>query len=56
MKRDTRRLADRGMRHPVVRSGHYRGAPAGGRALRSALALLMEAVPPPNTERSTATT
>ena len=30
----------------VVRQGHYRGARAGGRALRNALALLMEAVPP----------
>ena len=29
----------------VVRQGHYRGARAGGRALRNALALLMEAVP-----------
>ena len=29
----------------VVRLGHYRGAQAGGRALRRALALLMEAVP-----------
>ena len=29
----------------VVRLGHYRGAPAGGRALRRAVALLMEAVP-----------
>ena len=29
----------------VVRQGHYRGARAGGRALRSALALLMEAIP-----------
>jgi CubicO group peptidase (beta-lactamase class C family) len=30
----------------VVRQGHYGGARAGGRALRDALALLMEAVPP----------
>ena len=30
----------------VVRQGHYSGAGAGGRALRNALALLMEAVPP----------
>ncbi len=30
----------------VVRQGHYRGAREGGRALRNALALLMEAVPP----------
>ena len=30
----------------VVRQGHYSGASAGGRALRNALALLMEAVPP----------
>ena len=30
----------------VVRQGHYRGSRAGGRALRNALALLMEAVPP----------
>ena len=30
----------------VVRQGHYSGARAGGRALRNALALLMEAVPP----------
>ena len=30
----------------VVRQGHYGGARAGGRALRNALALLMEAVPP----------
>ena len=29
----------------VVRQGHYSGARAGGRALRNALALLMEAVP-----------
>ena len=29
----------------VVRLGHYRGSRAGGRALRNALALLMEAVP-----------
>jgi CubicO group peptidase (beta-lactamase class C family) len=29
----------------VVRQGHYRGAAAGGRALRKAIALLMEAVP-----------
>ena len=29
----------------VVRQGHYRGARAGGRALRNALALLMETVP-----------
>ena len=29
----------------VVRQGHYRGARAGGQALRRALALLMEAVP-----------
>ena len=29
----------------VVRQGHYRGAREGGRALRNALALLMEAVP-----------
>ena len=32
----------------VVRQGHYRGARAGDRALRNALALLMEAVPPSN--------
>ncbi len=30
----------------VVRQGHYAGARAGGQALRNALALLMEAVPP----------
>ena len=30
----------------VVRQGHYAGAAAGGRALRNALALLMEAIPP----------
>ena len=30
----------------VVRQGHYRGQAAGERALRNALALLMEAVPP----------
>jgi CubicO group peptidase (beta-lactamase class C family) len=30
----------------VVRLGHYRGSGPGGRALRAALALLMEAVPP----------
>ena len=30
----------------VVRQGHYAGAGAGGRALRNALALLMEAIPP----------
>ena len=30
----------------VVRQGHYRGAREGGRALRRALELLMEAVPP----------
>jgi len=30
----------------VVRQGHYRGARSGGRALRNALALLMEAIPP----------
>lgn len=30
----------------VVRQGHYGGSRAGGRALRAALALLMEAVPP----------
>ena len=29
----------------VVRQGHYRGSRAGGRALRNALALLMEAIP-----------
>ena len=29
----------------VVRQGHYRGARAGGQALRNALALLMEAIP-----------
>ena len=32
----------------VVRQGHYRGARDGGRALRRALSLLMEAVPPRN--------
>ena len=30
----------------VVRQGHYAGARAGGQALRNALALLMEAIPP----------
>lgn len=30
----------------VVRLGHYKGAAAGGRALRKAVGLLMEAVPP----------
>ena len=30
----------------VVRQGHYRGSRAGGRALRNALRMLMEAVPP----------
>jgi CubicO group peptidase (beta-lactamase class C family) len=29
----------------VVRLGHYKGAGPGGRALRKAIALLMEAVP-----------
>ena len=29
----------------VVRLGHYKGSGPGGRALRNALALLMEAVP-----------
>jgi hypothetical protein len=29
----------------VVRLGHYRGAGAGGRALREAVRLLMQAVP-----------
>ena len=34
----------------VVRQGHYAGAGAGGRALRNALALLMEAIPPSEPE------
>ena len=34
----------------VVRQGHYAGAGAGGRALRNALALLMEAIPASGTE------
>ena len=29
----------------VVRQGHYRGARAGGQALRNALVLLLDAVP-----------
>ena len=30
----------------VVRLGHYKGAAAGGRALRQAVGILVEAVPP----------
>ena len=30
----------------VVRLGHYKGAAAGGRALRKAVEILIEAVPP----------
>jgi hypothetical protein len=30
----------------VVRLGHYKGAAAGGRALRKAVGILMEAIPP----------
>jgi hypothetical protein len=30
----------------IVRLGHYKGVAAGGRALRRAVGLLMEAIPP----------